>query len=405
MQKAVTRIVLLAVVVLAFALAMAMFSALAPAGASPSGALPSGSPSATPSGDPSSSPSPTPTPTATPTPPPPLKIVSVVPHRFAKNVAPGSSIHILFAAPLAADTPVPKMTPAIPGKWRIVNATSLVFSPTGHLPIYTTVHLTIPAGATGVHGADGRLLAVKWTAQFSVRGPTSMLRCQQLLAELGYLPLRFRLAARPKSSALAAEPRKSDLVSLSPLSGKFSWRYGHIPSSLSSLWKRGSYTTLIKGVVMAFESDHGLATDGVVGRNVWLALLRNTARHHATTRAYDYVQVYTSLPQALTVWRNGRVVFRAACNTGIASRPTPKGTTPVWARFVTTTMSGTNPDGTHYNDPGVPWVAYFNGGCAIHGFIRPGYGWPQSLGCVELTYANAAVVFRYDPIGTLVTVH
>ena len=67
-------------------------------------------------------------------------------------------------------------------------------------------------------------------------------------------------------------------------------------------------------------------------------------------------------------------------------------------------MSGTNPDGSHYSDPGVPYVAYFNGGDAVHGFVRGSYGWPQSLGCVELPYGAAAVVYKYDPIGTLVTV-
>ena len=40
----------------------------------------------------------------------------------------------------------------------------------------------------------------------------------------------------------------------------------------------------------------------------------------------------------------------------------------------------------------------------MHGFIRASYGYPQSLGCVELPYAAAAVVFKYDNIGTLVTV-
>ena len=33
-------------------------------------------------------------------------------------------------------------------------------------------------------------------------------------------------------------------------------------------------------------------------------------------------------------------------------------------------MSGTNPDGSHYTDPGIPCVSYFNGGDALHGFIR-----------------------------------
>ena len=52
-------------------------------------------------------------------------------------------------------------------------------------------------------------------------------------------------------------------------------------------------------------------------------------------------------------------------------------------------MSGTNPDGSHYNDPGIQWISYFHGGDALHAFIRPGYGYPQSLGCVEMTATDA----------------
>jgi lipoprotein-anchoring transpeptidase ErfK/SrfK len=67
-------------------------------------------------------------------------------------------------------------------------------------------------------------------------------------------------------------------------------------------------------------------------------------------------------------------------------------------------MTGVNPDGTPYSDPGIPWVSYFNGGDALHGFIRASYGFPQSLGCVEMPYANAARVYPFTPIGTLVNV-
>jgi lipoprotein-anchoring transpeptidase ErfK/SrfK len=67
-------------------------------------------------------------------------------------------------------------------------------------------------------------------------------------------------------------------------------------------------------------------------------------------------------------------------------------------------MSGTNPDGSHYSDPGVPWVSYFNGGDALHGFLRASYGSAQSLGCVEMPYDVAHRVYGYTPIGTLVDV-
>ena len=67
-------------------------------------------------------------------------------------------------------------------------------------------------------------------------------------------------------------------------------------------------------------------------------------------------------------------------------------------------MSGTNVDGTKYVDPGIPWVSYFNGGDALHGYIRASYGFPQSNGCVEMPYSEAEAVWPYTPVGTLVNV-
>ncbi len=392
--------------------AFAPAGAVAPAAASTTMAAPSvqGSTAATPAdGTPSPSPV-SPSPSPSPTPPPPLKLVSVSPRAKAANVSFAASIRVLFSVTLAADTPLPSLTPRVPGVWKVEGAT-LVFVLKGHLPIYTKVTVTLPGGARGIVSAAGARLGATHTTWFTVGGPSSVLRLQQLLAELGYLPVRFALpvaaTATTKAhyvSALGREPATLDLLSLKPLTGKFLWRYKHIPASLSSLWKRGASTVLIKGAVMAFESDHKLADDGVAGRTVWMALLKATSRHLASKRTYDYVEVSRSLPQTLRVWRNGRVIYSSLCNTGIAGRPTDPGTFPVYARFLSTTMSGTNPDGSKYHDAGVPYVAYFNGGDAVHGFIRGSYGWPQSLGCVELPYSAAAVVFRYDPIGTLVHV-
>jgi hypothetical protein len=385
-----------------------------PAATDPPTATPTPTDSSTPT------PTPTPTPTVTPTPPAPLKIVSISPLAKAKNVSPYAGIRVRFSAPLVAATRLPVLLPKVPGHWKIVaGGTTLLFVPTGHLPVDTRVHLSVPGGPGGVSGAVGGVLAKGRTLYFTIGGPSSTARLQQLLAELGYLPLRFRLAVTAPASgsatggavakkryvpALAREPHSLDLISLKPLTGAFSWRYAHIPGSLRGLWQRKKYTTLIKGAVMEFESDHKLATDGAVGRKVWTALLKATSRHKVAKRGYDYIEVSTSLPEALHVWRDGRVIYSSAANTGIAQRPTARGTFPVYARYLSTTMSGTNPDGSHYNDTGVPYVAYFNGGDAVHGFLRGSYGYPQSLGCVELPYGAAAVVFRYDPIGTLVTV-
>lgn len=136
----------------------------------------------------------------------------------------------------------------------------------------------------------------------------------------------------------------------------------------------------------------------------WTLLLRAALAHHYDPTSYNNVLVNQKVPQTLQLFVNGRVVYTTLVNTGIAVSPTANGTYPVYLRYVTTTMSGTNPNGTHYHDTGIPWVSYFNGGDGLHGFIRSSYGFPQSLGCVEMPFAHAAVVWPRTPIGTLVTV-
>jgi len=66
----------------------------------------------------------------------------------------------------------------------------------------------------------------------------------------------------------------------------------------------------------------------------------------------------------------------------------------IYLRFRKTEMKGTFP-GTHihYDDPDVPWVNYFHGGEAIHGFPRRHYGYPQSAGCVELPIHKAKELY------------
>jgi lipoprotein-anchoring transpeptidase ErfK/SrfK len=137
---------------------------------------------------------------------------------------------------------------------------------------------------------------------------------------------------------------------------------------------------------------------------VWKALIGAVVHRKTSSFGYTFVTVNES-SQSLTVWHSGKTVIGGTpVNTGIASAPTALGTFPVFEHTPVTTMSGTNPDGSHYSDPGIPWVSYFNGGDALHGFTRASYGSPQSLGCVEMPYDVAGKVYPYTPIGTLVHV-
>lgn len=154
---------------------------------------------------------------------------------------------------------------------------------------------------------------------------------------------------------------------------------------------------------MAFQAQHGLAISGAVGARVWRALFAAADKGERNAVGYTYAVATTRSPQTLTIWHDGRVVLRSLTNTGIAVAPTASGTFPVYRRFPNAIMSGTNPDGSHYAVP-VSFVSYFHGGDAVHYFPRGSYGWPQSLGCVELPYQAAARAYPLLTYGSLVTV-
>lgn len=224
-------------------------------------------------------------------------------------------------------------------------------------------------------------------------------RLQQLLAELGYLPVQFT-----PDTAENLTLTNQMAYTQTPPTGQWQFRYKSTPSSLRAMWHPGVYNTLIKGAVMAFQQTNHLDPDGVAGPHVWKAILQARVNSQRNPTAYSYVTVSMHRPERLTIWSNGKSVVSSPTNTGISASPTVTGTYPVYLQFRSQTMAGTDPSGQHYSDPGVPWVSYFYGGEAIHGFVRPSYGSPQSLGCVELPLQAAAEAWKYIHIGTLVTI-
>ncbi|HEY5103454.1 MAG TPA: L,D-transpeptidase [Acidimicrobiales bacterium] len=155
---------------------------------------------------------------------------------------------------------------------------------------------------------------------------------------------------------------------------------------------------------MRFQLVHNIATTGSMDGTTWNALVLASRRHQGDPSTYNFVYVNKTLPEKAKLYANGKLIFTALVNTGLPGADTANGTFPVYLRYTTTTMSGTNLDGSHYSDPGIPWVSYFNGGDALHGFIRSSYGYPQSLGCVEMTFNSAATMWSRTSIGTLVSV-
>jgi hypothetical protein len=321
-----------------------------------------------------------------------LSVVSATPGDGTTQVPSDATISVQFSMPLSAHSPAPSLSPAVSGDWQVVTPDTYTFVASAPLVPSTTETVTIPAGATGVMSATGETLSHSSTVQFTV-APGGTLRLQQLLAQLGYLPVSFTPAGPLTASQEAAQAQE----------GSFAWRWNE-PAPLQSLWTVGTANQVTTGAVMAYESQHNMKTDGEAGPAVWQQLLADASAGTMNTAPYNYVFVSKALPETVTVYSDGAEVYSTQANTGVAAAPTASGTFPVYVRYKVTTMKGTNPDGSKYSDPGIPWVSYFNGGDALHGFVRGSYGYPQSDGCVEMPPANAAVVYPLTPIGTLVTV-
>ncbi len=315
-------------------------------------------------------------------------------------ITPHTRITLTFSKPVekVLGTAMPPVSPSTTGSWVKLNAHTIRFEPTGYgYGLGAQVVVVLPSqvrllGGTSV-GSDPQ---GRWDVP---NGSTA--RLQQLLAGLGYLPVTFDQTGTPVADTTAAQ----EDAAVAPPGGSFGWRYPNTPAALQSEWQAGTYGELTKGAVMAFENDQGMPTDGVAGHDVWKALIAATVAHQTSDFGYTYVSVSEGSPESIDVWHNGRTVVTGPVNTGVAAAPTALGTFAVFEHLTVTTMTGVNPDGSHYSDPGIPWVSYFNGGDALHGFIRASYGFPQSDGCVEMPFSEAEAVWPFTPIGTIVTVH
>jgi peptidoglycan hydrolase-like protein with peptidoglycan-binding domain len=320
------------------------------------------------------------------------------------EISPSTPVTLVFSKSVkkVLGGKMPTLDPEVPGKWSQVDRHTIRFTPSGFgAPMATDVEAKLPEKVEVVqsNGSTESADAVTWHVPAG-----NPLRLQQMLAQLGYMPNDWKA---DKGEEVALTPEAQVRAATEPPSGHFEWRFHNTPTSLKELWSPGGEEEITKGALMAFQSENGLESDGVAGPEVWEALMQAeiAGERRPTNGAgngYTYVWVSESLPEQVNVWHNGEVVITGAGNTGIPGAETELGTFPVYIRYEETTMSGENPDGSHYEDPGIKWVSYFNGGDALHAFDRASYGSPQSLGCVEMPLELAEAVYPYTPIGTLV---
>ena len=317
----------------------------------------------------------------------------MTPAAGTQNVPPNTPITLTFSAPVSLQKAAPTLSPSIAGKWVQSNATTLTYELDSPLIPYTQEVVTIPGGAHGLTSKSGATLSSSHTVAFGVAAGDT-LRLQQLLAQLDYLPVGF--------SPTGPAPTHADLAL--DQQGSFSWRWPSLPTQLTSQWTQGTMNEITKAAIENFENQNSIGVDGEAGPTVWTALLNDVINNKVSATPYVYVLVNKVVPQTATLWNNGTVQYTVPVNSGAPGADTTDGTYAVFEHVRFSEMKGTNVDGSTYDDPNVPYASYFNGGDALHGFIRSSYGTPQSNGCVEMSYANAALFWALTPIGTLVTV-
>jgi len=328
---------------------------------------------------------------------PPVTVASFSPGSGSTGVNGAAPITVTYSGRITSRTPLPTLSPSIPGSWQ-VSKDEATFTPQVGFTENTHVTVNVPAPA-------GTATTAATSFSFTT-GQYSMLRLDQLLSQLGYIPVTWT----PTDSAgdiPAGDARAQLSAAYDPPSGTFTFNSGY-PAALTSQWSVGTNNEIIDGAVRTFEFDHGLNMDGDAGPHVWRHLFTAVANGQQNQHGYTYVWVTQAGTETLDLYHNGRLAITSPVNTGIAQSPTADGTYPVYLRYTVTQMQGLNPDGTPYDDT-VYWVSYFNGGDAVHAFPRGGYGWYQSLGCVELPYDGdgpgvAENVWNLITYGTLVTV-
>ncbi len=288
----------------------------------------------------------------------------------------------------------PTISPSVAGTWTAWGDHE-TFTPSTSFAPCGSYRLTIPA-ATAAAGRPP--LGRSEVQNFTVACP-SVKALQEALARLGYLPYKLQSFAGvdlnvPLTMGLAAQ-RAYVLPH-----GWLRHAYANTPPLAA-----GTMDPTTTGALWVWEENHDIPTGTAPDAAIWARLIREEALGAVNPRPYTWVTVTENTsPELLKVHENGHVVITTPTNTGIPGRATQTGAFPIYVRYTATTMSGTNPDGSHYNDAGVPWVSYFNGGDAVHGFPRATYGSPQSLGCVELPIPTAEKVYYKLAVGDMVVV-
>ena len=105
--------------------------------------------------------------------------------------------------------------------------------------------------------------------------------------------------------------------------------------------------------------------------------------------------------QAAYAYEGSRVVRSFLVSTGTWQHPTVTGQFHIYVKYRYANMKGPG-----YNLPNVPYVMYFYDGYGLHGtYWHHNFGHPMSHGCINFSIPDAAWLFNFASVGTLVNIH
>ncbi len=105
--------------------------------------------------------------------------------------------------------------------------------------------------------------------------------------------------------------------------------------------------------------------------------------------------------QRAYAYEGSTLVRSFVVSTGIASYPTVTGTYRIYVKYRYAPMSGVG-----WYLPNVPYVMYFYKGYGLHGtYWHNNFGTPMSHGCINFKTEDAAWVYSFTVVGTVVNLH
>lgn len=152
----------------------------------------------------------------------------------------------------------------------------------------------------------------------------------------------------------------------------------------------------------AVASANGLANPNLVyvGQRLRIPTGGGSSSSGGGSSAARWIEVDLSSQRVMA--RQGDTVVRTmVVSTGLARYPTPEGEFRIYAKYPSVHMSGPG-----YSLPNVPHTMFFYKGYALHGtYWHSNFGTRMSHGCVNLSRTDAAWLYGWASVGTLVSIH